>query len=432
MALANFDEKVFNAEMKLCEDETNSSRFKCVTSTDIDRTVQEAIPQNTLNKSNWAYKIFSDWLIVWRERLDDVLKILKPIEEFSTGDLDYALQYFYMEMRKKSGELYPPQTQKEIVAGIQWYLNRNFNWNISLFNDAAFTQSRKVLDAAMKSAAKQGCVRASKQAEVISMEQERAFWENGCLGSSNPRQLINSLVYLLGLHLSLRASQEHRDLEYGVDGQIQLKTGTDGCEFLEYTERISKNKRFGIKHARMQPKCTRVYANHENLQRCPVSLYKCYLSHRPEANNRPGCSAFYLSVIANPKDNCWYKAIPLGVHTIQEATRSIVSSLGQPGDGFISNTSLRRTAQNRLVQAGVPREIIHKKTGRVSEQADLAYTSATAYEKSMSMILSGNSSSSAASCSVTTHSNQTSCVAKSENTVHIVIENGAKKATIDL
>jgi len=58
-------------------------------------------------------------------------------------------------------------------------------------------------------------------------------------------------------------------------------------------------------------------------------------------------------------------------------------------EGFISNSSLRRTAQNRLLQGGLPDTAIKKKTGRISEAADLAYVEPKLYEKKMSEVLYG-------------------------------------------
>lgn len=51
---------------------------------------------------------------------------------------------------------------------------------------------------------------------------------------------------------------------------------------------------------------------------------------------------------------------------------------------FVSNTSLCRTALNRMLSAGVASEISKKKTGRVSNVADSDYIQQDIHEKSMS------------------------------------------------
>lgn len=70
----------------------------------------------------------------------------------------------------------------------------------------------------------------------------------------------------------------------------------------------------------MEPKQTRIYSN-ENKRKCVVSLYKEYISHRPETNGAPGHSAFYLACRPNPNDAIWYKAAPLGLHSLSSATK---------------------------------------------------------------------------------------------------------------
>ena len=259
---------------------------------------------------------------------------------------------------------------------------------LSIFIDKEFVSARKSLDAQMKLSARMGMVKPIKKAAIITEEMEQKLWESGALGSSNPKQLLNSLIYFFGLHFSLRAAQEHRDLIFGTDSQITLSKDPNGDEYLNYCERISKNKRFGLKCSRMEPKVTRLYISRDKT-RCPIKLYKIYVSHRPESHGKSGCDAFYLTPINNkPSDAVWYKASPLGLHSIQQATKSLTTGLNL--DTFVSNTSLRRTAQNRLLRSGLPTEVIHKKTGRISQSADASYTDASVFEKEMSQSLYGD------------------------------------------
>lgn len=105
-----------------------------------------------------------------------------------------------------------------------------------------------------------------------------------------------------------------------------------------------------------------------------------------------GCSAFYLSILPNPKTQIWYKCEAMGIHSIEAATKCLAASLGMPEENFVSNTSLRRTAMNRLVTAGIRKDIIQKKTGRVSDSADGSYISGELYEKEMTAALYNPSS----------------------------------------
>lgn len=89
------------------------------------------------------------------------------------------------------------------------------NQNISFFTDKEFHEARLALDAQMKKGAREGLVKIKKQAVVINTDDENTLWMKGIFGSDNGCQLVKTLIYHLGLHLSLRAAQEHRDLEYG-------------------------------------------------------------------------------------------------------------------------------------------------------------------------------------------------------------------------
>lgn len=91
--------------------------------------------------------------------------------------------------------------------------------------------------------------------------------------------------------------------------------------------------------------------------------------------------------MVKPKSDVWYKAQPMGIHTIEKTTKFLMSAIGED-DKFFSNTSLRRTAQTRLVESGIPAMVIQKKTGRISSDLDYLVASDN-YEKQMSAALYG-------------------------------------------
>lgn len=354
-----------------------------ITTKELEELKDSRIPENTKRKNKWIMKMFLKWLSDWRTRLDGELKILKDLNEMTLKELDLCIQFFISEIRKVDGELYPPQTYREIVAGIQHHLNNVLGKKCSVFRDKEFYESRKVLDAVMKKAAAAGKKISPKRSHSISFTDEEKLWEVGTFGTSNPKQLLHTLIYHLGLHLSLRAGQEHRDLTFGENSQLKLKISEDGLDFIEYTERFSKNKRFGINDCRRDPKVTCIYPNKENPNRCVVALYKKYLSHRPQVSTT---DAFYLSPKTSITNNIWYKNQPYGIHSIEKVTRQIMSTIKENVQSF-TNTSLRRTAQMRLLQSNIPVEITRKKTGRVSEKATSSYIESENFERKMSTSL---------------------------------------------
>ena len=72
-------------------------------------------------------------------------------------------------------------------------------------------------------------------------------------------------------------------------GEIQLKTDTDGVEYLEFREKLTKTRQESGSRS-FAPK---IFGREG--ARCPVELYKKYRSHRPEMmldNESP----FYLGI----------------------------------------------------------------------------------------------------------------------------------------
>lgn len=81
--------------------------------------------------------------------------------------------------------------------------------------------------------------------------------------------------------------------------------------------------------------------------------------------------------------------MPLGIHGIENATKELTKNLRVAKENFVSNTSLRRTAFNRMLASDIPIEIVRKKTGRVSEAADADYIQTNLFEEKMSEALYG-------------------------------------------
>lgn len=182
-------------------------------------------------------------------------------------------------MRKENGQPYPPRTLKEMVWGVQFYYEHVLNYKFSIFNDPEFSECRRALDGQMKQLARNGFVKAPRRAQVISELQEQQLWNDDILGDSSPMQLLETMVFLLGLHLGLRACQEHRDIEFGENSQLQL-VENDGSTRLVYTERQSKNKKHGIKRSRIEPKVVSILPNERDPRKCVIRLYQKYISHR--------------------------------------------------------------------------------------------------------------------------------------------------------
>ena len=102
------------------------------------------------------------------------------------------------------------------------------------------------------------------------------MWTSNTLGEENGKQLVETLVYLFGLHFALRGGKEHRRLR-SVNPQVVLKYDEKGKKHLEYTEDVSKTNAGGLNHRKTKPKITRAYEN-PDATRCVVRLFEKYNS----------------------------------------------------------------------------------------------------------------------------------------------------------
>ena len=176
---------VFEEESE--EKNLSNIRFASTSVKEIEDHLQQRVPQTTKSKEKWVISLFKNWHSQWKVKIDEQLKVFDELEEMSDGDLCYCLKFFMADIRKVTGERYPPSTLKSIFYMIQHYLQYECKRHIHLFKSPQFKEARDVLDGEMRLSAREGFVKAPKRAEVISSSDEERLWNDGLLGSSNPK-----------------------------------------------------------------------------------------------------------------------------------------------------------------------------------------------------------------------------------------------------
>ncbi len=118
------------------------------------------------------------------------------------------------------------------------------------------------LDNVMKQRAKAG-LGLKQSAQVISVTDEEKMWADRVLGDSNPDQLRNTLMYLLGINLALRGGEEHQQLRCpGHNPQIEICHDSTGKKYLLYCEDYKSNTNQGGLTSRVaKPKEIKVYGS---------------------------------------------------------------------------------------------------------------------------------------------------------------------------
>ena len=349
----------------------DSERFVSITNEEMHDLLETSTPENTRKRDKWAMNILSTWN-TWRKKQwaenGGACIVLRDFDEMCKEDLDFVLQEFIPSIRKEDKSEYPPSSLRSIVSGIFSHFRRVLNRHWDFFKDVEFSKSRAVLDAKMRQLTRAGHCGVRRKAEPISQKMEDTMWSSGILGDDNPKKLLHTVLYMLGVHFALRSRSEHRALRFGKNSQLQLLV-KDGVECLQYREDCSKTRQGGLKDRFVEPKEGIVFSDGlVDSKRDLVLLYKKYVSHRP-TNTKT--DAFYLRPLANPKGDIWYCDQAVGVNMIAQVVKNLTSNIDS--SGYFTNHSLRRTCVSRLNQAGIPIEGVKKKTGHRTTEGVMSY-----------------------------------------------------------
>ena len=134
---------------------------------------------------------------------------LNNLETLTKENLQHALCHFIPEVTKVKGDgPYPGRTLYEMIVAIQKYLKINkMNWK--LVDADEFCDLNTVLDNVMQERTAMNVGVVKKQVQVISYETENSLWQAGILGEDTPDKLRNTVLFLIGINMLLRAVEEH-------------------------------------------------------------------------------------------------------------------------------------------------------------------------------------------------------------------------------
>lgn len=278
----NSDSKATSETLDVDEEPREAQRsnrfYEPIKEQDLAKHVENAVPQATKYKDRWSVKVFEEWQENRNKKAmhDKSIKIFAgAIDEMVASELNDALSFFVFEVKKQDGSDYPANSLFGLVSSIQHYLKMKGK-SFRFFNDECFRKLKNSLDAVMKERSLAGIGAHRKKAEIISVSEENTLWEKGILGDGSGKQLVETLVYLFGLHFALRGGNEHRRLRF-TNSQIVPGTDSEGTRFLEYREDVSKTNAGGLAHRKVTSKSTRAFENIEDPKRCIVSLYEKYI-----------------------------------------------------------------------------------------------------------------------------------------------------------
>ena len=344
-----------------------SQRFAKPTSEEeIIEMRKKAIPEKTVKDTKYCVSIWEEWC---KHREQTTSCTIPSLCSITLSDLQFWLVRFILEVRKKNGSEYPPDTLHHLCSGIVRFLRTSGTHpSLDIFRDPIFAPFRSSLDAEMKRLQSNGLGSKHNKAEPITDQEEDLLWEKGQLGDNNcPRVLLQTIFYMVGVFFALRSGQEHRALRFSPS-QIEIIQRDNMTPYLLYTEDLSKNRPGGLKGRRVERKVVKHFANLDNPQRCFVRLLQKYKSLCPDS---PKNNAFYLQPLKTPSEKVWFSREPIGKNKLATIVKDMCAVAGITG--YRTNHSLRATTATRLYSAGTDEQLIMERTGHRSVDGVRSY-----------------------------------------------------------
>ena len=331
-------------------------------------------PDNTNKKTTYD-------LNVWR-RYCYSLGEERDLENIPPGELNILLCRFFMDVRKKDGEVYEPVTLTSFQRSIQRYLNDR-NSTVNILKDQQFSKCREVLSARKRDLVVNNAKGNRPQAarELTEAEEDLLF-KTGQFGEHEPEVLQRTVWWVLSLQFGFRARDESRKLQWGDVG-LENDPLTGKQVLVWKAERGSKT-RHGDGHSKaFNPK-----AHATGNERCPVHLYLKFAGHRPEEMKKPE-SPFFLAIKRKrkPEDKIWFMRSALGKNKIGEFLAKAARNAGLAGN--LTNHSVRKTCISRLMDADVPENYVAQLSGHKNlKSLDSYKTASDDHQRKMSLTLS--------------------------------------------
>ena len=249
-------------------------------------TLSEASKNNnTKHSTNTWINVFVKWA-EWR-------KLPKEVEQYNAVDLDNTLCMFYSEIKTVKGEDYEPDSLAVMQASLDRYLKENM-YPHSITKSLIFKRSQEVLEGKCRLLRMSGKGKKPHATKPLTKDEEEDCWRVGTLGDSNPRSLIQTVYFQIAQHFGTRARQEHNDMRMD---NFKFHKADDGSEYITFHEDPTKTRGSGL-HPKKRLATPKMFET--GGKRCPVRIFKFYLSKRPESLRSSG--PFYLGIKHNANE----------------------------------------------------------------------------------------------------------------------------------
>ena len=330
----------------------------------IDEFSRKKFAKNSNNNINWAVNLFCQWrknrLSKFCSDVEIVHCHLDCLNQFSKADMCHSLARFIREVKRLDGKDYPPNTLRELIIMIQMYLHKNgIFWR--LLDNPEFVVLHNVLDNTMKERHSMG-LGVRQPSKIISLNHEATMFEKEILGEESPEQLLNTVIYMIGMHCALRGGMEHNKLRCpGCGSQLTFQCDNRGMEQLVYREDPLQKTNQGGLECNGTRKVVYVYGA-EDQRRCPLQILKKYIGLLPETKQ---CKKLYLQAKERASPKVCFCDQPYGNNKIKVTIREMCKNAGLVGK--FTNHSLRATCASHMYGNDGLEQLIKEVTGHRSE-----------------------------------------------------------------
>ena len=348
------------------ETDTKKSRFVCATNEEIDKVKASRVPSNTRRNTQWGVKTYQAWAEFRNSQDETYLDPNGPVPvDLAAVDyakMNYWLSHFVFEVRKSSGEPYPPRSLYNLVVSIQRHFKEERDRPDMCFLDdknITFKPLRDMLDAVMKDLHAKG-ENTTKQTDPLTTEDEEMLWQTKVVGTHSSKALSNATFLYNGKIFGIRGG-EHREV---LREQYKIIGGADG-EYLEFTERKAKNQQGSLRQRKVEPRTVQHFAI-PGAKNCVVEIFKKYFALIPPEG------PLYRRPITAREGVCKFSKQNIGPNTLNRYLKSMFDEAEINMEGRkITNHSLRVGLVTAMQDTGYDNFDIKSRSGHRSNTLDV-------------------------------------------------------------
>lgn len=303
--------------------------------------------KNTNKATDVSWRIFAHFL---EEKFSHL-----NMETITKLELNDILSKFYVEVRKKNGDMYTKSSMNSIRFGIQRKF-KQIRSNFDIIEDAEFNASSEMFKAQCIHLKRQGLAKVEHKPSIKRSDMIKLY-TSPVLSHEQPKSLQRKVFLDVMLFLCKRGQENFREMR---KSNFAVKRDLNGVEYVEKVVDIQSNQ------SDDNPEEGGIMAS-TGTKICPVYSFKYYLSRLdPDSDiffQRPKPFA--------PPSGPWFHPLMLGKHCFGKMMKGISKDANLSFN--YTNHCIRATSVSVLDDAGLEARHIMAVSGHKSESSIRSY-----------------------------------------------------------